>query len=45
MNTAQTLLTQGNQTQQVQALTSTVPWIALAVTAFLVVMIFFKKNK
>ena len=44
MNTAQTVLTGGNQTAQVQALTSTVPWIALAIVAFLVVTMFLKKK-
>jgi hypothetical protein len=44
MSTAQTVLTGGNQTAQVQAVTSTVPWIALAVVAFLVVMMFFRQK-
>lgn len=44
MDTAQTLLTQGNQTQQVQAVTSTLPWIALAVVAVVVAMIFIKRK-
>jgi len=45
MNTAQTLLTGGNQTQQIQAVTSTVPWIALAVVAGLVVLVFLRRAK
>ena len=45
MNTAQTLLTQGNQTQQVQAVTQTVPWIALAIVAGLIVIVFLKGKK
>ena len=48
MNTAQTVLTQGNQTQRLsdvtQTVTSVVPWIALAVLAFLVVTVFLKKR-
>ena len=42
MNTAQTVLTGGNQTQQVQAITSTVPWIALAVAVVVIAMLFLK---
>ena len=45
MNTAQTLLTGGNQTQQVQAVTSTVPWIALGLVAVMVSMIFLRKRE
>jgi hypothetical protein len=45
MDTAQLLLSQGNQTQQVQAVTSTVPWIALAVLAGLLVWVFMLKKK
>jgi hypothetical protein len=45
MDTAQLLLSQGNRTQQVQAVTSTVPWIVLAVVAGLVVFIFFWKRQ
>ncbi|MGH8022221.1 MAG: hypothetical protein ACRED1_01465 [Limisphaerales bacterium] len=44
MDTAQTLLSQGNQTQQVQAVTGTIPWIALAVLAGLVVLVFLRKK-
>lgn len=45
MDTAQTLLTQGNQTQRVAAVTSIIPWIALAVVAGLVVLVFLRKQK
>jgi hypothetical protein len=45
MDTAQTLLTQGATTQRVQAVTSTVPWIALAVVFGLLVLVFLRKNK
>jgi hypothetical protein len=45
MDTAQLLLSQGNQTQRVTAVTKTIPWIALAVVAGLVVWIFLQKKK
>jgi hypothetical protein len=45
MDTAQLLLSQGNQTQQVQAVTSTVPWIVLAVLGGILVWLFFIKKK
>lgn len=45
MNTAQTVLTQGGQTQRVQAVTSTVPWIAVAVLLGLLVLVFLKRQK
>ena len=45
MDTAQLLLSQGNQTQRVQAITSTVPWIALAVVAGLVVWVAILRKK
>ena len=45
-NTAQTVLTQGNQTQRLsdvtQTVTSVVPWIVLAVLAFLAIKVFAK---
>ncbi|HXC34262.1 MAG TPA: hypothetical protein VNV43_00190 [Candidatus Acidoferrales bacterium] len=44
MDTAQLLLSGGNQTQQTQAITGTIPWIALAVLAGLVVLVFLKKK-
>jgi len=47
MNTAQVVLTQGNQTQRLsdvtQTVTSVVPWIALAVLVFLLVKVFADK--
>ena len=45
MDTAQLLLSQGNQTQRTQAVTSTIPWIALAVVAGLIVLVFLRKKK
>jgi hypothetical protein len=45
MDTAQTVLSQGNATQRVQAVTSTIPWIVLLVVAGLVVLVFLKGKK
>jgi len=48
MNTAKTVLTQGNETQRLsdvtQTVSSIVPWIALAVVAVIVVLVFLKKQ-
>ncbi|MGB7767429.1 MAG: hypothetical protein WBN22_01050 [Verrucomicrobiia bacterium] len=45
MDTAQAVLTEGNQTAQVQAVTSTIPWIVFAVVVVVVAMIFLNKRK
>lgn len=45
MDTAQLLLTKGSQTQQLQAVTKTVPWIALAVVAGVVAWIFMRRKR
>lgn len=45
MDTAQLLLSQGNQTQRVQAVTGTIPWVALAIVAGLVVWLYLKGKK
>jgi hypothetical protein len=45
MDTAQTLLTQGNVTQRVQAVTNTVPWIVLIAMAGLLVLVFLRNKK
>lgn len=49
MDTAQTVLTQGNQTQRLSDVTQTVssvtPWIVLGVLAFLVVQVFLAGSK
>lgn len=45
MDTAQLLLSQGNQTQRVQAVTSTVPWIVAAVLFGLLVWLVLRKKK
>jgi hypothetical protein len=45
MDTAQLLLSQGNQTQRVQAVTSTIPWIAVAILFGLLVLLILRKKK
>jgi hypothetical protein len=49
MDTAQLLLSQGNQTQQTQtvatAVTTSIAWIALGTAAVLIVILFLKGKK
>jgi hypothetical protein len=45
MDTAQTLLTSGAQTQQLQSVTSQVPWVVFGVVVVIIAIVFLKGKK